>query len=236
MAPWWSCHSKSIVIITSCFVRKKSHRAVAPIIATLLLITIAVIGGVMIYVFTQGFFGNASISRVPSVDTIVLSGYDMREILEHHPCDNSHSPATRGTITHEGEVTCHGDYNTGDGKFDEEAGTIFIRNVGEKPYNLLELEVNGKKLDFKSTDPEISNRARVFGIYTVPDTQTATAGTTLREVATILPGQEGTLVVTFDGSGTSADNSAAAGRIIPIKLTSSSGSVYNFNIVIGEKK
>ncbi|MGQ0794980.1 MAG: archaellin/type IV pilin N-terminal domain-containing protein [Nitrosopumilaceae archaeon] len=230
-----SGESKPAEVFPIMYFRKKSHKGVAPIIATLLLITIAVIGGVMIYVFTQGFFGNSSISVSPSVDTIVMSGYDMREILDNPPCDNSHSPATRGVTTHEGMTTCHGDDNSGDGKFDEEAGAIFIRNVGNEPYNLSRLEVNGRVLDFRTTDPEISNNAGVFGIYTVPDTQTASAGEILREVATILPGQEGTLVVTFDGSGTSTDNSAANGRTIPIKLISSNGSVYNFNLVIGTK-
>jgi hypothetical protein len=226
----------TVAILTSYFVRKKSHRGVAPIIATLLLITIAVIGGVMIYVFTQGFIGNASISASPSVDTIILSGYDMREILGNPPCDNPHSPATRGVTTHEGKITCHGDKtNEINGKFDEDAGTIFIRNVGQEPYTILKLEVNGRVLDFKTDDNDIRNNPGVFGIYTVPDTQTATADTALREVATILPGQEGTLVVTFDGSGTATDNSAADGRLIPIRLTSSSGSAYNFNLVIGAK-
>lgn len=215
---------------------KKSRRGVAVIIATLLLITISVIGGVMVYVFAQGFIGNASISASPSIDTVVMSGYDMREILDNPPCDNSHSPATRGVTTHEGMTTCHGDNDAGNGKFDEEAGTIFIRNVGDEPYNIIKLEVNGRVLDFRTTDPEISNNPGVFGIYTVPDTQTVNAGETLQEVATILPGQEATLVVTFDGSGTSTDNSAANDRTIPIKLTSSSSSVYNFNLVIGAKK
>ena len=53
--------------------RIRSRRAVAPIIATLLMIAIAVVGGVMIYVFTQGFFGNSSISTSPSVDTITMT-------------------------------------------------------------------------------------------------------------------------------------------------------------------
>ena len=217
------------------------HRAVAPIIATLLLIAIAVIGGVMIYVFTQGFFGNTTISTVPSVDTIIMSGYDMREIEGHKPCDNPHSPATRGVITHEGQVTCHGDgkFTLDDGKSNGEAGTIFIRNIGEKSYNLFKLEINGRILDFTADDNDIDNKAGVFGIYTVPDTRTPTADTTLREVATILPGQEATFVISFDDGTTpagSTDNTAGPGRIIPIKLTSSSGSVYNFNLVIDEKK
>lgn len=210
---------------------------VAPIIATLLLIAITVIGGVMIYLFTQGFFGNANISTIPTVDTIIMSGYDMREIKGNPPCANPHHPATRGVTTHEGIIICHGDKtDVINGKVDQEAGTIFIKNIGQKPYTITKLEVNGRLLDFKTKDNDIKNNAGVFGIYTVPDTKTPTADTTLRDVATILPGQEGTLVVTFDGSGTATDNSVANGRMIPIKLTSSGGSVYNFIVVIGVQK
>ena len=234
-----SCHwNATVAILTSYFVRKKSHRGVAPIIATLLLITIAVIGGVMIYVFTQGFIGNASISASPSVDTIIMSGYDMREIEGKPPCNNPNNPPDSGVTTHEGKITCHGDnpgLNDRGGKFDNEAGTIFIRNVGQEQYTLLKLEVNGRVLELRNNDNEIRTQAGVYGIFTLPDTQTATADTALRGVATILPGQEGTLVVSFDGSGTATDNSAADGRLIPIKLTSSSGSAYNFNLVIGAK-
>ena len=221
------------------FSEKKIHRGVAPIIATLLLISIAVIGGVMIYVFTQGFFGNSSISTVPSVDTIIMTGYDMREIEGKPPCNNPNNPPDDGVITHEGRITCHGDnpgLNYLGGKLDNEAGTIFIKNVGQKPYTLVTLEVNGRVLEFSTNDNQIRTQAGVYGIYTVPDSRTATAGTILRDVATILPGQEATLVVSFDGSGTATDNSAANNRMIPIKLKSSSGSVFNFNVVVGAKQ
>jgi hypothetical protein len=238
MTSWLSGTSKATVFILASYFRKKSHRGVAPIVATLLLITIAVIGGVMIYVFTQGFFGNSSVSQSPSVDTIVLSGYDMREIEGKPPCNNPNNPPDGGVTTHEGKNTCHGD-NPGSndlgGKFDNEAGTIFIKNVGQKPYTLVKLEVNGRVLDFRTVDNDIRTQAGVFGIYTVPDTQTVAADTTLREVATILPGQEGTLVMSFDGGGTATDNSAVNDRTIPIKLTSSGSSVYNFVVVVGSK-
>ena len=48
---------------------------------------------------------------------------------------------------------------------------------------------------------------------------------------TILPGGEATLVVTFD----LGENDAANGRTIPVKVTSASGSVFNFNVVTGSK-
>ena len=205
--------------------------AVAPIIATLLMIAITVIGGVMIYVFTQGFFGNNAITASPFMDAITMSGYDMREIF---------ADGTNGVTTHEGRILNIGPGQYGDdnnpllngAKSESEEGTIFIRNIGQKPYTITKLEVNGRQMDFDPVGPLTSGE---YGIITVPDNKTPTADTTLRGVPTILPGQEGTLVISFDGSGDANDNEAVNGRTIPIKLTSSTGSVYNFNVVIDAK-
>ena len=40
---------------------KYSQRAVAPIIATLLMVAISVVGGILIFVFAQGFFTDTNI-------------------------------------------------------------------------------------------------------------------------------------------------------------------------------
>ena len=59
------------------YVGCRKRRAVAPIIATLLMIAIAVVGGVMIYVFTQGFFKGTSTST-PTTDVLAVTGYDIK--------------------------------------------------------------------------------------------------------------------------------------------------------------
>jgi len=208
----------------------RSRRAVSPIIATLLLIAIAVIGGVMIYVFTQGFFGNSSITTSPSVDTLTISGYDMREILPLGTC----AAPTAGVQTHEGTLTCHGDVALDDLKTSAEAGAIFVRNVGQKEYTISKIEVNGRQLTFVSTDAGITGADGVYAVYTPSDSADLTVSDAPTTTATILPGQEATIMVTFDGTPTD-DNAAAAGRTIPVKVSSANGSVYNFNVVIGSK-
>jgi flagellin-like protein len=207
----------------------RSRRAVAPIIATLLLIAIAVIGGVMIYVFTQGFFGNSSISTSPSVDTITLVGYDMREVIPA----GSFAVPTAGITQHEGDLIFFGDAALDSIKTTDEEGTIFIRNVGQKPYTVSKIEVNGLQLDFASTNAGIV--AGTYGMFTIPDAATTSAGITLVTAATVLPGEEATILVSFDGGAAPDNNEAAAGRTIPVKITSANGSVYNFNVVIGSK-
>jgi len=46
-----------------------SRRAVAPVIATLLLVAIAVVGGSIVFVFSQGFFSSAQISGAPQIES-----------------------------------------------------------------------------------------------------------------------------------------------------------------------
>jgi flagellin-like protein len=207
----------------------KSRKAVAPIIATLLMIAIAVVGGVMIYVFTQGFFGNSSISTSPSVDTITMTGYDMREILASGaPC----GATPTGITQHENLITCYGDNNAaidiGIKKVGEE-GSIFIRNVGQKPYTISKLEINEVELDFVSTDATMApGKYLMYSILNAADTDGA--GIVPLTAQLVLPGEEATLVVSFDTT-----NEAASGRTIPVKITSASGSIYNFNVVVGSQ-
>jgi hypothetical protein len=179
----------------------------------------------MIYVFTQGFFGNSAISTSPSVDTITMSGYDMRGIVD-----------TTGVTSHEGtDQPGFGDNGVAGMQLDEE-GAIFIKNQGQKSYTISKLEVNGAPLVFVGSLAGAPD-AGEYAVITVPDTNTVLAGTTHQVSQTILPGQEGTLLVSFDdGTGASlVDNQAADGRTIAVKITSANGSVYNFNVVVGSK-
>ena len=210
--------------------RIRSRRAVAPIIATLLMIAIAVVGGVMIYVFTQGFFGNSNITTSPGVDTITMTGYDMREIVA------GAGPPITGVTTHEGAAVQYGDIATGDGKNDNEEGTIYIKNVGQKLYSIAKLEVNGKTLLFESVDNQVALVGGDYAIYTPASASDTLVSDTFHNSATIMPGQEGTLLVSFDGDlANNDDNNAVSGRTIPVKITSAAGSVFNFNVVIGSK-
>ena len=57
-----------------------SRRAVAPVIATLLLVAIAVVGGSIVFVFSQGFFSSAQISGAPTIESLQINGYDASDV------------------------------------------------------------------------------------------------------------------------------------------------------------
>ena len=79
-----------------------SRRAVAPVIATLLLVAIAVVGGSIVFVFSQGFFSSAQISGAPTIESLQFTGYDATDgaILEIH--DGVDSGVAQGGATNDG--------------------------------------------------------------------------------------------------------------------------------------
>jgi len=62
--------------------KKFSRRGVAPVIATLLLVAIAVVGGSIIFVFAQDFFTQSQVSGIPKIELIKIIGYDARDVVQ----------------------------------------------------------------------------------------------------------------------------------------------------------
>jgi flagellin-like protein len=60
--------------------RLHSRRGVAPIIATLLLVAIAVVGGAIVFAYSQNFFSSSQISGKPNIESLKVIGYDGRDI------------------------------------------------------------------------------------------------------------------------------------------------------------
>ncbi len=71
------------------------RRAVSPIIATLLLVAIAVVGGTIIFVFSQGFFNQAQVSGTPTIELIKILGYDARDVANL----NAHNGQTMSVVS-----------------------------------------------------------------------------------------------------------------------------------------
>ena len=55
-----------------------SRRADATIIATLLLVAIAVVGGSILFGFSQGFFATAQVTGIPTIKLIQIVGLGQR--------------------------------------------------------------------------------------------------------------------------------------------------------------
>ena len=178
----------------------EQHRAVAPIIATLLMVAIAVVGGVLIYVYTQGFFSSTSSSSI-STDVLSMTGYD----------------AKSGTVIYDGTApaaTCTAETSPTAGKSAGECVTIHIKNAGGSTLAISNIKVDGVGAVRGTTLALASGQ---WGLYE-PGID---AGTD----ATMAAGQESTIIYKFLGTGPTQDSTFSvdvttkAGGQFTFKLT-----------------
>ncbi|MCV0392348.1 MAG: hypothetical protein K5790_03520 [Nitrosopumilus sp.] len=151
-----------------------SRRAVAPVIATLLLVAIAVVGGSIVFVFSQGFFSSAQISGSPNIESIKFTGYD----------------ASDGTtlLNHDGTVFAAGN-TAGNGLVVGEELAVYVQSNSVGKLTLSEVRLGGTVYNYTSAVP-------AAGDYQV---LTRGPGTILTSTAAeIQPGQQVTVLLTLD--------------------------------------
>jgi len=115
-----------------------SRRAVAPVIATLLLVAIAVVGGSIVFVFSQGFFSSAQVSGSPTIESLKYTGYD----------------ATDGTtlINHDGTIFAAGN-TAGNGLVVDENISVYLQNNSVGKVTLGEVRFGGVVYNYTSALP-----------------------------------------------------------------------------------
>jgi flagellin-like protein len=208
---------------------KRSHkqRAVAPVIATLLLVAIAVVGGSMIFVFAQEFFGDSQISSSPSIEHIKIVGYDASDVTQ--------------VKAHDGiEILPEDCCGVSNGiKNESERIAVYLQNNGVNQIFISEIRLSGEVYDFTTytvipppfgigvwdhalTKPQPGEYVILTGHDGTKD------GDILKNpAATIQPGQTVTILIDLDQSfNTSRDTQ--------FKLTTSTGAVFVSTIVIGQ--
>ncbi|MCJ8307158.1 MAG: hypothetical protein HRU07_08940 [Nitrosopumilus sp.] len=150
-----------------------SRRAVAPVIATLLLVAIAVVGGSIVFVFSQGFFSSAQISGAPQIESLKFAGYD----------------ATDGTmLNHDGTVFAAGN-TAGDGLLVDENIVIYVQSNSVGKLTLGEVRFGGTVYNYNATGP-------IQGSYQILTRGPATILSATS--AEVQPGQQVTLILQLD--------------------------------------
>ncbi|MFB5609395.1 MAG: archaellin/type IV pilin N-terminal domain-containing protein [Nitrosarchaeum sp.] len=197
--------------ITSKKQKMTSRRAVAPIIATLLLVAIAVVGGSIIFVFSQGFFSSAQVSGSPNIESLKFTGYD----------------ATDGATLklHDGGVTTALTGAAGNGLLTGERVAVYVQNQGVSKVTLGEIRFAGTVytyapgttlLDFGTGNSTYSILSKAPGVL---------VSTTSPEIQ---PGQQATVIIDL------AEN-VKTGRDAQFKLSTSNGAVFVGTVVAGQQ-
>lgn len=120
-------------------IKKEQHRAVAPIIATLLMVAISVVGGILIFVFAQGFFKDTSVQS-PTIDALEIFGYFAEDVI------------VADFRMHTGDkVSCGVGAAVNQSLDDAECVALFVRNNGANPIIIQSVKMYGVEVTLKGT-------------------------------------------------------------------------------------
>ncbi len=195
---------------------KSNHRAVAPVIATLLMVAIAVVGGTIIFVFSQGFFSSSQVSGTPTIEAIKVLGYDARD--------------STALQAHDGVLMTAGTAGLQNGaKTLDERVAVYVKNDSVQKISIAELRFAGNIYNFTSAAalPAWDDATTLIpGEYAV---LTDSPGSLLTASAgEIQPGQIVTLIIDLD-------ENIKIGRDSQFKLTTTNGAVLVHTVNIGQQ-
>lgn len=199
-----------------------TKRAVSPIIATLLLVAIAVVGGAIIFSFSQGYFASTQLSGPPAIDLINVLGYDLRDsdTLYLH---NQQSQSSVCQDCDAGHLS-QGDYIT-----------VFLTNDGSRKAALADVRFAGSVYEYDGAAPD--GPAETFcattfeeGKYRIVSEIGDTCGTYSTEPTSVIePGKVVTLVLHV--SEDIRDNAP-----VQLKLTTSNSAVKVATVQAGQRE
>ncbi len=201
--------------------RMTSRRAVAPVIATLLLVAIAVVGGSIIFVFSQGFFSSAQISGSPQIESIKIVGYDATD----GDTATAHDGFESTTIA-TGNATSDG-LNAGEYVF------VYVKNDSVNKVTFSEIRLAGDVyvyVDFTGgilPDYSTGLVELEYAMIAVGDgvTEFETIDSSAPELQ---PGQEATIVLALE-------KDVKTGRDMQFKLSTTNGAVFVGTINSGQQ-
>jgi len=207
--------------------RRRKNRAVAPVIATLLMVAIAVVGGTVIFVFSQGFFSTAQISSgFPSIESVTVLGYDARDVSKLTTHDGSQ---TRYTYT-------GGD---GDGLFEKnERIAIYVTNNSQQPITISEISFGGTVYEYANAEvlgPVGDESSIPGGHYDFwlgkgeenHDILLKASQDLEHGIQVIEPGDSVTTILALDSN-------FKLGRDVAFRITTSNGAIFVDTVIMGQ--
>jgi FlaG/FlaF family flagellin (archaellin) len=203
---------------------KTSHKAVAPVIATLLMVAIAVVGGTIIFVFSQGFFSSSQISGTPQIEAVQILGYDARAVTNLQMHDGNDMIATSGAL----------DPNVQS----DDRVAIYVTNNSVQKIVLGEISFGGFEYSYVNVNAGATPGLGAFDTIIVGQLRT--------ENYTVLTGTNGGDQLLNEGAGEikagqtvslilDLESDLRIGRSSQFKLTTSNGNVFVGTISVGQQ-
>src|SRR3990172_3845401 len=200
---------------------RTSHKAVAPIIATLLLVAIAVVGGTIIFVFAQGFFSSSQISGTPQIESVQILGYDSRAVTNLQMHDGNPMIASSGNTNANVEA--------------DERVAVYLTNNSVQKIVLGAVSFGGYTYQYKNVAATgLGNWDTANVLELTPGNFTVLTGTNggdqlLNQGAgELAAGQSATVILDLDSD-------LRIGRSSQFKLTTSNGNVFVGTVSVGQQ-
>jgi len=189
---------------------RSTHRAVAPVIATLLLVAIAVVGGTIIFVFSQEFFNQAQVSGTPTIELVKILGYDARDVVN--------------LIAHDGiaMTVASSDPNT-QGKNVGEKVLVYLKNDSVGQILFSEIRLGGEVYQYNTVVPIPVFTPGTGGTY---GALTNSTHMITDQAGLMQPGETVGIIIDLN------DN-FPIGRDTQFKLTTTNGAVFVGTVVMG---
>jgi len=187
------------------------HGAVAEIIATLMLVAIAVVGGTIIFVFSQGFFAQTQISGTPTIESVMILGYDARDVVNLIAADGF------------AMTVASGDPNTL-GKNVGERVLVYLRNDSVERILFSEVRLGGEVYQYNTVNPIPVFTPGTGGTYGI---MTNSTHMITDQAGVVKPGETVGIIIDLN------DN-FPVGRDTQIKLTTTNGAVIVDTVVMGQ--
>jgi len=199
------------------------QKAVAPIIATLILVAIAVVGGVMIFVLAQEFYFIEQ-QNMPKLAVISMKGYDARDLTAPPNCHDG--TACVGVAANTGTFPLG---NAAAGA--AESIAVYIKNHVTHKVGITSVMVSGTPFTAAGAVPSCTE----FNVFETP---LAGGSAIVKTDNKILPGDTASIVITFwDGTGAAPCDAPAfqvgKDRPISIEVTTDFDQEFNFIVVMG---
>lgn len=197
-----------------------SRRAVAPVIATLLLVAIAVVGGSIIFVFSQGFFSSAQISGSPQIESVEITGYDASDVLTLQIHD--------GLCTADCTTTTATDGLANNGLVTGERVAVYVQNQSAQKVTLTEVNFAGNTYVYDATSPLPVYTAST-DTFTMLSSGTATIANVKTDPTPVLEaGEEATILFDLQGG-------VANGRDAQFKIKTATGAIFVGTVLAGQQ-
>ena len=198
---------------------KYIQRAVAPIIATLLMVAISVVGGILIFVFAQGFFTDTSV-QTPNIESLEIFGYDARDVAALKP-HNDDPTVTTDDITVSAAVS--GNLKDTDGI------VVYVRNKGASPITFDVIKIFGADYTWDSGGAAATTTVPANQKFAISTTGGVTAAN-IADSPVLEAGQEATIIIHYEED---TNGKIKIGRPIPVVIVTGNGATFTKQVQNG---